>query len=268
MAIPPVTLSAVKAGITRLRTKGGASPETLYDFINGYVTAARTLAPRPGSAQVVTLPEGTIGLALFNGVFQVFAASAVVPMPDGYNLNVLSHPDPDPLDPPELVRIWKAEPLMGGMYVVAEWSDDPNRAFHYWILSVGASTWQPNHVYMLNDNVVPSTPSGLTFSAQRLLPADPVWQASKEYDVGDVVEPSTFNGYKYEVVEAYGSPPRSGGTEPAWAVGEGEITNEDADVDPGSGTPPPQNPPPAVPPRYNNPGGSGININGNTMDLV
>ena len=50
MASPPVTLSAVQAGITRLRTKGGASPESLYDLINGYVTAARTIAPRPGSA--------------------------------------------------------------------------------------------------------------------------------------------------------------------------------------------------------------------------
>lgn len=252
------TLSAVQAGITRLRSKGGASPESLYDLVNGRVTAARTIDPRPGSAISAQLPAGTIGLALFNGVFQVFASSAVGPMPPGYNLNVLSHPDPDPSDPPELVRIWKAEPLMGGLYVVAEWSDSPDEAYHYWVLTVGASTWQPNKVYMLNDPVVATSPTGITFTAQRLNPADPVWEAGKEYQVGDKVEPSTFNGYRYVLVEADGSPPRSGATEPNWIAEEGAIVIEEADVEPPSTGP--QQPPPAVPPRYNNPGGSGGSV--------
>lgn len=249
------TLSAVQAGITRLRSKGGASPEALYDLVNGRVTAARTIEPRPGSALATTLPEGTIGLALFNGVFQVFSSEAVGPMPDRFNLNVLSHPDPDPENPPELVRIWKAEPLMGGLYVVAEWSDDPTVAYHYWVLSVGAPTWQPNHVYMLNETVVPSSPAGITFSAQRLNPADPVWEASKDYQVGDWVEPSTFNGYRYVVVEAGGTLPRSGETEPAWVAEEGALVVEEADVPVTTGGG--QQQPPTTPPRYNNPGGSG-----------
>lgn len=253
--MPLVTLSAVQAGITRLRSKGGASPESLYDLINGRVTAARTIDPRPGSAEFVSLPEGTIGLALFNGVFQVFSSQAVGAMPPRFNLNVLSHPSPDPLNPPTLVRIWKAEPLMGGLYVVAEWSDNPAIAYHYWVLSVGASTWLPDHVYMLNEGVVPSSPNGLTFTAGRLLPPDPTWQAGKEYTVGDTVEPTTFNGYKYTVVESYGSPPRSGQAEPAWNTGEGSATIEDADVAPSQQNPPA--PPPATPPRYDNPAGGG-----------
>lgn len=249
-----VTLSAVKAGITRLRTKGGASPDSLYDLANGYVTAARTIAPRPGSEVSVRLPEGTIGLALHDGVFQVFSDRALTGMPPGYNLNVLSHPDRG-LDPaPELVRIWKAEPLLGGLYVVAEWSDDPDRGIHYWVRSVSAGNWKPNTIHMLNDYVTPTVPNGLAYSAHRLLDPDPVWEPDAERQIGDTREPSTFNGYKYVVVEVHGNPPRSGSTEPKWVAREGAIVIEEADVAPNA--PPPQATPPSTPPGYGNPGGS------------
>lgn len=250
-----VTLSAVRAGITRLRVKGGASPESLYDLANGYVTAARTIAPRPGSRVYESLPDGTIGLALFNGVFQVFSDRALPNIPEGFSLNVLSHPERD-LDPaPELVRIWKAEPLMGGLYVVAEWSDDPSRAFHYWLLSVSAGTWQPNTIHMLNDYVTPTMPNGLTYTADRLHEPDPPWAAGEERTVGDIREPTVFNGYKYVVVETHGEPPRSGSAEPNWIAREGAVVVEESDVAPGA--PPPQQPPPQQPPPgYGNPGGS------------
>jgi len=249
-----VTLSAVKAGITRLRTKGGASPDSLYDLANGYVTAARTIAPRPGSEVSVRLPEGTIGLALHDGVFQVFSDRALTGMPPGYNLNVLSHPDRG-LDPaPELVRIWKAEPLLGGLYVVAEWSDDPDRGIHYWVRSVSAGNWKPNTIHMLNDYVTPTVPNGLAYSAHRLLDPDPVWEPDAERQIGDTREPSTFNGYKYVVVEVHGTPARSGSTEPRWEAREGALVIEEADVAPNA--PPPQATPPSTPPGYGNPGGS------------
>lgn len=250
-----VTLSAVKAGITRLRTKGGASPESLFDLANAYVTAARTIAPRPGAAAHVSLPEGTVGLALHDGVFQIFSDRALTGIPAGYNLNVLSHPDRLDLDPtPELVRIWKAEPLLGGLYVVAEWSDNPDRGIHYWVRSVSAGNWKPNNIHMLNDYVTPTVPNGLAYSADRLLDPDPVWEPDTERTIGDTREPSTFNGYKYVVVEVHGSPARSGSTEPKWVAREGAIVIEEADVAPNA--PPPQAPPPSTPPGYGNPGGS------------
>lgn len=257
-----VTLSAVKAGITRLRTKGGASPDSLYDLANGYVTAARTIAPRPGSEVSVKLPPGTIGLALHDGVFQVFAAESVGEMPPGYRLNVLSHPnwppdtgEDDPPPRPNLKRIWKAEPLLGGLYVVAEWDDDPEVAYHYWIRS--GDPWQPNTAYDYLGVVEPTSPTGLSFEAHRLGEAGIPWEPGVEREVGDVIEPTVFNGYEYVVVEAHGSPPRSGDTEPNWTARAGALVIEEADVAPGSpGGGGQQNPPPKPPPGYGNPGGS------------
>lgn len=251
-----VTLSAVKAGITRLRVKGGASEDSLYDLANGYVTAARTIRPRPGSTSHAALPEGTVGLALFNGVFQVFSDHGIVGMPSNFNLNVLNHPDPDPDNPPRLVRIWKAEPFMGGLYVVAEWSDSPpGGAYHYWIQTVSAGSWEPNKIHMLYDKVTPTLQNGIAYEAHRLNPADPVWVAGEERALGDSIEPTTFNGYKYTAIEVHGSPARSGQVEPNWIAEDGAIVIEDADV--AVEPPPPQNPPPTTPPGYDNPGGGG-----------
>lgn len=251
-----LTLSAVKAGITRLRTKGGASEDSLYDLANGYVTAARTIRPRPGSTAHTVLPEGTIGLALFNGVFQVFSDHGIVGMPSNFNLNVLNHPNPDPDNPPTLVRIWKAEPFMGGLYVVAEWSDnEPGGAYHYWIQTASGGTWQPNTIHMLYDKVTPTVQNGILYEAHRLLPADPVWQENVERTVNDVIEPTTFNGYKYTAIETYGTPARSGAVEPKWIAEDGAIVIEDADI--AVEPPPPQIPPPTRPPGYDNPGGGG-----------
>lgn len=254
-----IILSAVKTGITRLRTKGGASPDSLYDLANSYVTAARTMVPRPGSAVHERLPEGTIGLGLFDGVFQVFSDHAVTGLPSNFNLNVLSHPDGN--DEATLVRIWKKEPLMGGLYVVAEWSD--GEVFHYWLLSVSAGTWTPDTIMMLGDTVTPTVQNGLTYVAGRLNPADPVWVKGEEREVGEIVEPTTFNGYKYTAIEAYGNPPRSGDTEPEWPAEDGAIVVEEADLAPPA--PPPTNPPPTVPPKYDNPGG-GVFIPPSTDD--
>lgn len=244
----PVTLSAVQAGITRLRVKGGASPESLYDLVNAHVTASRTIAPRPGSVPHATLPPGTKGLALYNGVFQVFADHAISGIPEGFNLNVLAAPT----EGAQLVRIWKAEALLGGMYVAAEWSDDPSRAIHYWLQP--AEPWEPNTVYLPGSIVTPTEPNGISYSANRATEPGTVWAPGVERTVGDVVEPTVFNGFEYEVIQAYGNPPRSGSTEPDWPAATNATVIEEEGVDP---EPPPQAPPPpAPPPGYGNPGGS------------
>lgn len=249
-----VNLSAIKAGITRLRVKGGASPDSLYEFVNGYVTAARTLAPRPGSEIFEELPSETIGLALFNGTFQIFSSEPVSGLPARFKNNVLTPPtDSDPLDPPTLVRIWKSEPLMGGLYVVAEWSDDPTRAIHYWLRSMTSVEWEAGKMYMLGDVVVPTGGNGVAYSAGRAVPAATTWRAGMEVEVGMEVEPTTFNGYRYVAEEVYGDPARTGASEPAWVATDGSTTIEDADADPESTTQ-------TVDPSgdYGNPGGSGI----------
>lgn len=252
--MPSMMLSAVKTGITRLRVKGGASADSLYDLVNGYVTAARTIAPRPGSERFVELPQGTIGLSLFNGVFQVFSDHAITGgIPSNFNVNVLSPPADAAGGIPYLVRIWKAEPLMGGLYVVAEWSDRSDRAIHYWIEGAG-SQWKPNHIYMLGEKV--GTPGGLAFAAGRLNPADPPWTPETEVQVGDAFEPTIFNGYRYVVKEIFGTPARTGKKEPKWIAKTGATVIEDADLAPSG-------PGQQLPPSgggggggYDNPGGS------------
>lgn len=234
--MPSMLLSAVKTGITRLRVKGGASADSLYDLVNGYVTAARTIAPRPGSETFAQLPEGTIGLSLFNGVFQVFSDHAISGLPENFNLNVLSPPADAVASGqyPSLVRIWKSEPLMGGLYVVAVWSDRVDRGIHYWLQGASASAWQPNHIYMLGEKVVAA--NGLTFSAGRIGEPNPAWTADTETAEGYIVEPTTFNGYSYTAIEVYGSPPRTGQSEPAWIANDGATVVEEADTAPPAGS--------------------------------
>lgn len=223
-----ILLSAIKTGMTRLRTKGGASQSSLFELTNAYVTAAKTIAPRPGSKPHAILPAGTIGIGLTNGVFQVFSDSDVGSMPENFNLNVLKPPEEAP--DATLVRIWKAEPLQGGLYVVAEWSDDPTRAIHYWVRGAGGGTWLPNHVYMLGEIVKATAGGSLSFEAGRTQPADKKWEAGMEVRVGDVVEPTVFNGYKYTAKEVYGEPARTGATEPKWIAGTAATVVEDADA--------------------------------------
>ncbi len=233
--MPSMMLSAVKTGITRLRVKGGASADSLYDLVNGYVTAARTIAPRPGSERFVELPQGTIGLSLFNGVFQVFSDHAITGgIPSNFHVNVLSPPADAAGGIPYLVRIWKAEPLMGGLYVVAEWSDRVDRGIHYWLQGASASAWKPNHIYMLGETVIAS--NGLVFSAGRIGEPYATWTAGAEVAEGDIVEPSKFNGYYYVADEVHGSPARTGPSEPAWIAKDGATVVEEADTAPPAGS--------------------------------
>lgn len=75
-----ITLNAAKAGMTRLREKGGASPETLYELTNGYITASKAPRQRPGTRHMFKLPANTRGLCVHKGTFHTFSA---VPMASG-----------------------------------------------------------------------------------------------------------------------------------------------------------------------------------------
>jgi hypothetical protein len=79
-------LTTVEGGISRLRTRGRASPDVLYDLLNGYVTADGTVKSRPGTFRVAELPPGSVGLTAHGGKLHVFRgspASGPAEPPDG-----------------------------------------------------------------------------------------------------------------------------------------------------------------------------------------
>jgi hypothetical protein len=96
----PQPLTTIAGGINRLRTKGGASRDALYDLVNGYVTMSNTVVPRPGTDRNADLTMGgevpagsTKGLVGFEGGFYVFTSVNPPPnTPDNYSAVLLVHP--------------------------------------------------------------------------------------------------------------------------------------------------------------------------------
>lgn len=250
-------LTTIKGGISRLRTKGGARADTLYDLLNGYVTEAGTVKVRPGTERVATLDPLTRGLCAFGGSLHTFCHVPVA-VPEGFTLNVINHPDPpdvdygderyygDPITP--LEKIHFAEPFLGGLYVVAEFED--GSIFHYW-LQPPTATWEAETEYASGDLISPTTPNGFYYTASRFGDPYPAWEADvPRYDgVGDayeqsVVEPTEYNARYYVCVETKGPNPRSGTVEPVWPTEIGLTVTERTDTgltDPTviDGTPPP-----------------------------
>lgn len=256
----PFTLSGIKAGITRLREKGGASPDSLWDLVNAYINAARDIVPRPGNTLVHELPAGTIGLTIFDGKRHVYSHEYVEMTDPDYILHVLPNPNEDGTT---IIEIHFAEPLMGYLFVVAEYNNGDVVSFYLSEGSEGGDPWEADTIYQLYKTVRPTTPNGFYYTANRLNPAYPAWEKDIERAIGDRVEPTVWNGYYFEVVDVIGSNPRSGETEPTWNAAEGALTTEDADNETtedgsgGDGSPLP----PDVPDRY--PTGGGSNPGGN-----
>lgn len=230
MADKSVTLSVVKGGINRLRTKGAALNESLYDLLNGYVTAAKTVKVRPGTYRVAELPTNTAGdgetkgLMAFDGSLHVFAIEEVT-VPQGFVLHIITHPTA-PTTP--LEKIHFAKPFMGFPYVVAEFTDGTVQ--HYWLQS--GAEWRANTIYKAGDIVVGSTPTGLAYQASRATPANLSWAPNVLRALGDVIEPTEYNDFFYTVVDTQGDNPRSGTTEPEWPEEDGARIFEDADGSP------------------------------------
>jgi hypothetical protein len=175
-------LSQLTTGITRLRDKGGASPTSLYDLLNGYLDASGTPTSRDGTSVDAKLPTGTKGLCTFQGKKHVFALTAINPGRSDYVVDILIHPNPAFTG--TLKAIHFAKPFLGFLYVVAEFSD--GNIYHYWLQSKAA------------------------------------WTANTIYKTGDAVRPT--------VVNADGTNPSSGATEPTWIASEGALVTEDVDT--------------------------------------
>jgi hypothetical protein len=216
----PIPLTVVKGGLSRLRTKGSARPDNLFELRNGYVTAAKTVRIRPGTTRKAVLP-GTKGVTSFQGTLHTFAAS-IVSVPAGFTLHVLAHPDATTDSPIALKRIHFAQPFLGFLYVVAEFVD--HAVHHYWLQSSGA--WQANHTYHTGDIVEPTTPNGLAYQASRLGSPAQAWAPNVPRTVGDTVEPTDPNDFLYTVIDTTGSNPTSGSVEPNWPDPPGQVIEE------------------------------------------
>ncbi len=96
MAAPGIPLTVAGGGMTRLRTKGAALKNSLYQLTNGYVTMAQTVKVRPGTFRAEDLSalaaaNATKGLTFYKDLFHVFSESMET-VPDGYLCNVLTFP--------------------------------------------------------------------------------------------------------------------------------------------------------------------------------
>ena len=221
-----ITLTELKQGINRLRTKGGANPENLYDLLNGYVTTSGTVVSRGGTSVKTVLPFGTKGMCVFEGKLHVFHATSSTGSNADVTVTILRHPDNLAVD---LKEIHFAQPYLKQIYVVAEYTNGD--VYHFWIQST--KTWTADTVYKDGDVVQPTVPDGYSYKAKRIDTANQVWAKSVLRAVTDVVEPTTPSGYKHTVIAVEGTKPSSGLTEPTWAITDGGITIEYSD---GTGT--------------------------------
>ncbi len=232
-------LTTIKGGLSRLRTKGAALKDTLFDLLNGYVTAARTVRVRPGTFLNATLTTGTAGLTAFEGVLHVFSNLLVVGLPSNFALDIIKSPTDETFT---ISKIHFAEPFLGALYVVAEFSD--GGIFHYWLQPT--STWRALTEYQLKELIEPTVPDGFAYEATRLDPPFPTWTPNAPRAVGEKIEPTVYSGFFMTVDAVFGTTPRSGDVEPIWPTEGGAIIIEDTD---GTADPPQATPvsPPIVP---------------------
>lgn len=226
----PFPIGSFKTGMTRQRTKAGASPESLYLLQNAYIASSRDVVPRGGSTLHHTLPAGTVGLAFHKGKRHVFANAVVTMTNPAYVCNVLPHPK-NPAN--TLSVIHYAKPLLGFLFVVAEYSNGD--VFYFWLTHGSrrnGEVWLANAEYRLGEMIEPTVPNGYLYEATRRYPPAKPWAPDVPRAVNDKVAPTVYNGYEYQVIETVGPNPRSGTTEPPWAVFDGGITTEQIDTDP------------------------------------
>lgn len=235
MSIRPVTLNATKAGMTRLRIKGGASPETLFDLTNGFVNASKCPQQRPGLTWLFNFANPSLGkdgnagitkgTVSFKGIVYTFSHTPLTSGSANFVILTLRHPTNTGV---ALKTIHFAQPFMGFMYVVAEYLD--GFIGHFWLQNPAA--WKANTQYMDNDMVQPTTPNGYYYQAARTI-NPPTWTPLFQYRADNVnadlrnadrVQPNTYNGSYFIVKNVFGpgaaaTPPiaRSSEVEPAWA---------------------------------------------------
>lgn len=267
-----INLNASTAGMTRLRPKGGASPESLYELYNGYINASKIPQQRPCAAYKFSVPTTSKGLVLYKGTFYTFTALPVAVVPGSTNL-VLRHPNGAYNG--TLKQIHFAQPYMSYLYVVVEFNADgtiPGGIYHYWLQF--PATFQKSTQYKANDLVQPAVPNGFYYRALQSESAALSWAAGVVHIWNDVVQPSVYNGFQYRAkyingngMYLSGERAASGQVEPIWPTEIGatviEVSSGAVNVEPPAAPEPPDPIPPGmrdgggIDSRYQNPGGSG-----------
>jgi hypothetical protein len=223
--VRPYPLTVLAGGINRLRVKGGAAANQLYDLQQGYITNAGSISPREGTIRAATLDSSTKGLMAANGQFNIFSSAfSTATLPPNYVLNVLSDPN-DRTQPIE--TIWFAKPFMGFPYVVAEFANGD--IFHFWLQNSGA--WTSGTTYTTASIVLPLTSNGLAYEGVRDFPIQPLWTPETIIASGSFVEPNTPTGFAYEAIAVVGTPAHTGATEPVWPTVAGALLQEFGDFD-------------------------------------
>lgn len=221
----PYPLTVMAGGINRLRVKGGAAANMLYDLQNAYVTNAGSISPREGTIRTATLDSTTVGLSAENGKFNIFSSQfSTAALPTNFVLNVLSDPNNTTASP---VKIWFAKPFMGFPYVVAQFNTGD--IFHYWLQNNG--TWTSNTDYTSASIVLPPVANGLAYQGVRDFPPNPLWTANTLITSGSYIEPNEATGFCYQCIAATGSPINTGAVEPVWPTVAGGIVQEFGDFD-------------------------------------
>lgn len=216
----PFALAEQSEGINLLRSKGGASPRALFDLKNGWVTAKRTINARPGAGDpIAAAPAGTVGGLSLEGKIIVFAATPVASADPNVEVRVLRHPTGGAA---ALSAVHYAAPLLGRLYVVAEFADGVVK--HYWLQQ--QANWSASTVYTFGKVVTaPGDDNGFVYEITAPL-AGTGWAADTETALNDEVHPSTPNGFKYRATSVTGSPCRTSDAEPNWPTTEGATVTE------------------------------------------
>ena len=207
-----VSLTGQKFGINRLRVKGGASQESVYDLVNAHITADRKFRRRNGFTIAAQLTPGTKGISGFNGKLYVFSATPIA------QASPLIQPTtiPFPGTPgPTVSKIWFAQPFLSRIYVAAEFSNGD--VYHYWLQNEGA--WAASTAYSYLQRVQPIAPNGFVYEVSNAI-TNNVWTADAPRAVNDEVVPTVAGKFKHKVTAVTGTTPRSSSVEPLWPVVE------------------------------------------------
>lgn len=220
------TLADWVLGIDRTRSLAPPKDGALYDAVNVDLTPGHTLKRRSGFASAQALTGG-VGLTSFQGYLHTFFSGADPGATALCKTHKLVCPDGSGS---ALSKIYFAAPLLGYLYVVAEFA---NGTIWHFYLDDGASDfplWLANTQHSYGDIVCPNAYNGLRYYNTTYLNPSP-WSAKLAVTVNSTeVTPSKPNGYIYKctaISVPAGANAATGTTEPTWPTAVNDTVVED-----------------------------------------